>query len=144
MNSAAMREKMMPTITLAIEDSSRMKSAERTDRHRGQAGKNAGDAEQRDQRDDQPVKGLDDGGRDEAVPLKQIPKFKHRSFSRQVEYELRPNWMLVAQGLAPNAVPGKSGGTETRLARGASHAGGPVEIAVNNGHNRAPFRQSPS
>ena len=43
-------------------------SAERADRHRGQAGKNAGDAEQADQRDHQPVEGLDDGGRDEAVP----------------------------------------------------------------------------
>ena len=43
-------------------------AAERADRHRGQAGKNAGDAEQADQRDHQPVEGLDDGGRDEAVP----------------------------------------------------------------------------
>src|SRR6476661_9852491 len=56
-------------------------SAERADRHGGQTGKNAGDAEQADQRDHQPVESLDDGGRDEAVPLKQIPKFKHRSFS---------------------------------------------------------------
>src|SRR5512140_3463000 len=56
-------------------------SAERADRHRGQAGEDAGDAEQRNQRDDQPIKRLDDGGRDEAVPLKQIPKVKHRWFS---------------------------------------------------------------
>ena len=57
------------------------KPAEWTDRHRGKPGKNAGDAEQYRQRDDQPVKRLDDGGRDEAVPLKQIAKFEHRHFS---------------------------------------------------------------
>src|SRR6476660_8159059 len=43
-------------------------SAERADRHRGQAGKNPGDAEQADQRDHQPVEGLDDGGRDGGSP----------------------------------------------------------------------------
>ena len=43
-------------------------SAERANRHGGQTGKKAGDAEQADQRDHQPVEGLDDGGRDETVP----------------------------------------------------------------------------
>src|ERR1700691_2490501 len=82
-------------------------SAERTDRHRGQGAEDAGNTEQQYQRDDEPVEGLDDGGRDETVPLKQIPKFKHRSFSRQVEYELRPNPAAAAHGLAPNVVAGK-------------------------------------
>src|SRR4030088_375981 len=125
-------------------------TAERADRHRGKPAKNAGDAEQADERDDQPVKGLDDGGGDEAVPLKQIPKFKHRWFSRRVEYELRLN-LAIAQGLAPNAVPGKI--RERPRPGGAfpwstSHARGRVEIAANNGHNRASLPaipiQSPS
>ena len=89
-------------------------SAERADRHRGQAVKDAGNAEQHNQRDDQPVERLDDGGRDETVPLKQIPKFKHRSFSRQVEYELRPNPAATAHGLAPNVVAGKIRGAYRR------------------------------
>ena len=42
---------------------------------------NAGDAKQTDERDDQPVKCLDDGGRDETVPLKKILKVEHSSFS---------------------------------------------------------------
>src|SRR5260221_14462640 len=76
-------------------------SAERADRHRGQSGKDAGDAEQADQRDHQPVKGLDDGRRGKAVPLKQIPKFKHLAFSpAKVEYS---DIAALAQGLAPNA-----------------------------------------
>jgi len=107
-----MREKMIPTTTLAIEDSKQNKSAERADRHRGQAGKNAGDAEQADQRDHQPVEGLDDGGRDETVPLKQIPKFKHRSFSPGTSIRVA-SLPGRAQHLAPNVVPGKSAtGTE--------------------------------
>src|SRR5258705_12316090 len=83
-------------------------TAERADRHRGQAGKNARDAEQADQRDHQPVESLDDGGRNEAVPLKQIPKFKHRSFSpgTSIRVASQPS---RAQHLAPNVVPGKSG-----------------------------------
>src|SRR3979409_752789 len=112
-------------------------SAERADRHRGKAGENAGNAEQADERDDQPVKGLDDGGCDEAVPLKQIPKFKHRWFSRRVEYELRLTW-LSAQGLAPNGLPGKIREQGARR-WSTSHASGRVEVAANNGHNRASF-----
>ena len=55
--------------------------AERADRHRCEAGKDAGNDEQHDQRDHQPVERLDTGRRDEAVPLKQIAKFKHRQNS---------------------------------------------------------------
>src|SRR5438105_11399658 len=55
--------------------------AERADRHRGKRRKDPGQAEQHDQADDQPVEGLDDRGRDEAVPLKQILKIEHRWFS---------------------------------------------------------------
>src|SRR5271170_2238655 len=83
-------------------------AAERADRHHGETGKNAGDAEQHDQCDHQPIKGLDDRGRDKTVPLKQILKIKHRSFSRQVEYDSRLIRLLMAQGLAPNAVLSKS------------------------------------
>src|SRR6266851_10414352 len=92
-------------------------SAERADFHRGQAGKNAGDAKQADQRDHQPVERLDDGGRDEAVPLKQIPKFKHRSFSPGTSnISGVTTWLRTAQGLAPNVVPGKPG-TSTGTSR---------------------------
>jgi acyl dehydratase len=55
-------------------------------------------------------------------------------------------WRLTAQGLAPNVVPGKSGtSTESNGARpqSTSHAGGRVEIAANNGHNRACFASIP-
>src|SRR5205814_789852 len=69
--------------------------------------KNAGDTEQHDQSDHQPVKRLDDRGGDEAVPLKQILKIEHRWFSRQVESDSCPTWLLQAQGLAPNRVPSK-------------------------------------
>ena len=60
-------------------------AAERADRHRGEAGENAGNAEQHDQADHQPVKRLDDRGRDETVPLKQILKIEHRSFPQLSE-----------------------------------------------------------
>src|SRR5258708_5319852 len=53
-------------------------SAERADRHRGKAGKDAGNAEQADQRNHEPVERLDDGGCDETVPLEQILKIEHR------------------------------------------------------------------
>jgi preprotein translocase subunit SecD len=72
------------------------------------AGKDAGNAEQHDQADHQPVERLDDRGRDEAVPLKQIPKFKHRSFSPSTS-NISASQLRTAQGLAPNVVPGKSG-----------------------------------
>src|ERR1700744_1158925 len=112
--------------------------AERTHRHGGEAGENAGDAEQHDQRDHQPVEGLDDGRRDKAVPLKQILKIKHRSFSRQVEYDSRPIWSSMAQGLAPNVVLGKQDRTD-RAGQVSAPKGGWLEIAANNGHNRASF-----
>src|SRR6266403_2058998 len=96
-------------------------SAERADRHLGQAGKNAADAKQADQRDHQPVEGLDDGGRDKAVPLKQIPKFKHRSFSPSTSNT--SSLVRTAQGLAPNVAPGKSGtSTEGAVLAGRARA----------------------
>jgi len=83
--------------------------AERADRHRRQPGEDPGNAEQDHQCDGQPVEGLNDRRRDEPVPLKQIPKFKHRTFSRRIEIESsRAN--LAAHGLAPNGVPGKIAG----------------------------------
>src|SRR3979490_1324357 len=88
-------------------------SAERADRHRCKAGKNPGNAEQRNQRDDQPVKGLDDGGCDKTVPLKQIPKIKHRLFSRRVEYELRPNLTAYSTGPSSKCCLGQDSGTST-------------------------------
>src|SRR5579872_2054926 len=63
-------------------------TSERADGHRRQAGENAGDSEQSDERDGQPVKGLDDRGGNKAVPLKQILKIQHRCFSRQCPTEL--------------------------------------------------------
>ena len=78
------------------------KSAERADRHRGQSRKNAGDAEQPDQRDHQPVKGLDDGGRDEAVPTVPIRESPSAatisSFERGVGKRL--NSPITAESLA--------------------------------------------
>jgi len=47
-------------------------AAERADRHRGEAGEDSGESEQADHADHQPVEGLDDRRRDEAVPLKQV------------------------------------------------------------------------
>src|ERR1019366_410860 len=104
--------------------------------------------EQRNQRDDQPVKGLDDGGRDEAVPLKQIPKFKHRSFSpRQVEYQLCQNEkLLTAPGLAPKAVPGKLGANRERplLAhRARAMRAARLRLPQITATIRPPSRQSP-
>src|SRR5947209_8360263 len=64
-------------------------AAERADRHCREAGENACDAEQSDERDNQPVKRLDDRRRNETIPLKQILKIEHRRFSRQVEYDSR-------------------------------------------------------
>ena len=81
MNSAAMRENMMPTRTLAIEDNNRMNPPNGLTAIEARPEKMPDNAEQHNQRHDQPVKCLDDGGRDETVPLKQIPKFKHLSFS---------------------------------------------------------------
>src|SRR4051812_15460100 len=75
-------------------------SAERADRHRRQARENTGDAEQHDQADHQPVKGLDDRGGDEAVPLKQVLEIEHRWFSRQIN--LSRDESRLQQGLAPN------------------------------------------
>jgi acyl dehydratase len=54
--------------------------------------------------------------------------------------------VLTAQGLAPNFVPGKFRGAPAK--RGArpqstSHASGRVEIAANNGHNRASLAAIP-
>jgi hypothetical protein len=43
------------------------KTAERADRHRGEAGKDTGNTHQADQRNNEPVERLDDGGRDETV-----------------------------------------------------------------------------
>src|SRR5450432_4184917 len=98
------------------------KSAEWADRHCGQPGKNAGDAEQPDQRDHQPVKGLDDGGRNEAVPLKQIAKFKHRSFSPgKSNISSSQTWLRMVQGLAPNAFPGKIMDRPERRCPAAEH-----------------------
>jgi len=47
---------------------------------------------------------------------------------------IRAQPVPVSKGLAPNAGSGKSG---------TSHACGRVEIAANNGHNRASFKMSP-
>ena len=52
------------------------KSAERADRHRGEAGKDAGNAHQADQCNHEPVECLDDGGCDETflpVLIRGIP-----------------------------------------------------------------------
>ena len=144
MNSAAMREKMMPTTTLAIEDNSRMNPPNGLIAIVARPEKMPEMPNSADQRDDQPVEGLDDGGRDEAVPLKQIPKFKHRSFSRQVEYELRPN--PVRTRASSECCPGQDRGRAPNGGArppGTSHARGRLEIAANNGHNRASLQQSP-
>ena len=81
-------------------------SAERADRHRGEAGENAGNSKQYDQADHQPVERLDDGGRDKTVPLKQILKIEHRSFPQLIEDKVVAN---LAAGLALKIVPDKSG-----------------------------------
>ena len=64
-------------------------SPERADRHRSQTGKNAGNTEQTDQCNDEPVKCLDDGGCDEAVlpvPLRGSPSAATiSSFERGLE-----------------------------------------------------------
>src|SRR3954463_5672501 len=52
-------------------------AGDRTDRHRGEACEDAGEAEQADHGDHQPVEGLNDGRRDEAVPLKQVAEENH-------------------------------------------------------------------
>jgi hypothetical protein len=110
------------------------KPAERADRHRGKRRKDSGQAEQDDQADDQPVESLDDRGRDEAVPLKQILKIEHRWFSGESR-----NLIPDGTGLAPKTASGKSGASARGGAcpRRTSHAGGRVEIAANNGHIRA-------
>src|SRR6266850_1262229 len=114
-------------------------SAERTDRHRGQPREDPGQAEQYDQADDQPVESLDDRGRDEAVPLKQILKIEHRWFSGGSN-----NLFPDRTELSPNTASGKSGSSAADGARPwrTSHASGRVEIAANNGHIRASPQQS--
>ena len=145
MNSAAMREKMMPTTHAGDRGQQHDESAERADRHRGQAGENAGDAEQHDQRDDQPVKGLDDGGRDETVPLKQILKFKHRRSPGKSNMSCVQIWLLDSTGPSSECRSGQDQGRHRagRVAASTSHARGRLEIAANNGHNRASLRLIP-
>src|SRR6476646_11785977 len=115
--------------------------AERADRHRGQRREDPGQAEQNDQADDQPVEGLDDRGRDEAVTLKQILKIEHRWFSGESK-----TWFQTGTGLTPKTASGKPGASARGGARPwrTSHAGGRVEIAANNGHIRASPPQSSS
>src|SRR5437764_8951988 len=80
--------------------------AERADRHCREAGEDAGDPEQSDQCDHQPVKCLDDRGRDEAVPLKQIPKFKHLSFPpAQLESQSYQNRSRRGTAPSPECAP---------------------------------------
>ena len=93
MNSAAMRENTTPTMTLAIEDNSTMNPPNGLIAIAARPEKMPEMPNSTINRDHQPVEGLDDGGRDKAVPLKQILKIEHRSFSRQVEYESRPTWL---------------------------------------------------
>ena len=116
-----MRENTMPTTTLAIEDSSTMNPPNGLIAIAARPEKDAGNAEQRNQGDDQPVESLDDGGRDEAVPLEQIPKFKHRSTppANRISSYVSSTGLPAAQGLAPNAAPGKIGRPEGDAARRA-------------------------
>ena len=135
MNSATMRENTTPTMTLAIADKQHDETAERADRHQGEAVEDAGNAEQHDQADHQPVERLDDRRRDEAVPLEQVLKIEHRSSPRLIE-------MVVGGHGWPS--PETSFRTSPDRPREISmrrcHAYGRVEIAANNGHNRASLR----
>ena len=81
MNSAAMRENTIPTTTLAIEDNSKMKPPNGLIAIAANPEK-IPEAEQHDQCDDQPVKGLDDGRGDEPVPLEKIVIVKHFNVPR--------------------------------------------------------------
>src|SRR5882757_8069104 len=119
-------------------------TAERADRHRRQAGKDAGDAEQRNQRDHQPVEGLDDGGRDEAVPLKQIPKLEHRSFSPGKSISVASNPGRSAQGLAPKVAPGKRREATVLARRARAMRTGPLRLPQITATIRPPLHQSPS
>src|SRR6476620_811261 len=103
-------------------------SVERTDGHRRKRRQDSGNPEQRDHRHDKPVERLDDRGRDETVPLKQVLKVEHRWFSggssNLVPSDIR---------LTPKFASGKSRSSATGGARPRrdSYADGRVEIAAN-------------
>ena len=137
MNSAAMRENTIADDHAGDRGQQQDESAERRDRHRGEAGEDAGNAEQHDQADHQPVERLDDRGRDETVPLKQILKIEHRSFpqlNRRVS-RVQPGCWPSPES-RPRTSRGRVPAGDARRQR-ASHADSRVEIAANNGHNRA-------
>mgnify|MGYP003693726429 CR=1 FL=1 len=98
MNSAAMRENTTPTTTPAIEDNSRMNPPNGLIAIAARPEKMPEMPNSTINADHQPVEGLDDRGRDEAVPLKQILKIEHRWFSRQVEMSAN----LVPDGTGPS------------------------------------------
>src|SRR6478752_4505836 len=65
-------------------------------RHHLYRGPDAGEAEQNDEGDGQPEEQLDDRGRDEALPLKQVAKAEHRWVSPVAENPCAPVWVVTS------------------------------------------------